>query len=1043
MDTFSFVVNLSASSKIASLHPRQTAPTNGAFPSTNNMMHQSSSTATDARTTQRGSALERLWNKKVRHPWEENDASGGDDDDDLLELDEPTLTPTPSQSTPKATPISFRRSLNSSSSMVLSPPLSSGSSKKKKKKSKKSPKNGEELSSSKKKSKKNKRKEKKQNCKTLPNALPFENDNDIDDPVLSTENALPPLQAYPTGTNVLVTDDAGATPAPATTSPPTQQDAEAAASDMQLLSIDFERDGPALRTALAEEVLAMWDAQGLYMDLPELRPAILQGVVAQKFQALVDEQRTVQAKYQSQDSLEALSSLANGRVTGKPICDMSIIAEGTDEEDSIDDDDDDDDIDDEHHNHHHKKKDSSARQYQQSVQEMPTLAEEGSLMSDPSKQTGTERTQEETPDDSEQPTQDEEEENESGDKKLNAASLVMQELSERLLSIDTKEYECVEAVAGDNASNEVPIQDQNAFTKFRLRHAVEQRVSQVFTGDFHVVEASKEEKDREMNSSSKSLPDQQQSSNIQSPNSGSSKKDLKHRLSQSFSHFDSYLRNHQQPRPLNQEEDEWTEYTIEKELRKSIPGSSASESDPLSSKQVNNRTMPRSNSKSNETLYEEYTIVEETAKEEEDSVVDVDALSEQRSKQRKDVSIASPNADDDNDDQKQEQESYLEYTIKEATPSKPERLATSQLLKDAVAKVITPATAASGSPPHRRPSVMDDLGGDGVPVVTTHGNTFDDDEMTQITFDYTMDGMNSVTQDHERANAYLDKSNKRFSIPSPPRKQSAVDSQDTQPTRASTLPQNTQEGMDNSMNNRSTASSADLSSQAAQALAKSVAKILRVDIWSPKVTVAQTALEKLSKAACSGSYQRSNIVRLGGIIAILRAMQMHPLNVAIQKEALSTFECLSADHEASLAMGDVGAISAIATCLQSHMDQEDIQVSGCKVMAAMTKIRSPEESHDADGDDVPVDGAVPALVASMTRYAKNSDIQAHAFCACANLCMDNRERLQELSEVGGLTSMTMALQKPWKSKMDQHEAISTLSILLRSLAEVGANSTEC
>jgi len=170
---------------------------------------------------------------------------------------------------------------------------------------------------------------------------------------------------------------------------------------------------------------------------------------------------------------------------------------------------------------------------------------------------------------------------------------------------------------------------------------------------------------------------------------------------------------------------------------------------------------------------------------------------------------------------------------------------------------------------------------------------------------------------------------------------------------------------------------------------------------------------------------------------------MHPLNVAIQKEALSTFECLSADHEASLAMGDVGAISAIATCLQSHMDQEDIQVSGCKVMAAMTKIRSPEESHDADGDDVPVDGAVPALVASMTRYAKNSDIQAHAFCACANLCMDNRERLQELSEVGGLTSMTMALQKPWKSKMDQHEAISTLSILLRSLAEVGANSTEC
>jgi hypothetical protein len=54
--------------------------------------------------------------------------------------------------------------------------------------------------------------------------------------------------------------------------------------------------------------------------------------------------------------------------------------------------------------------------------------------------------------------------------------------------------------------------------------------------------------------------------------------------------------------------------------------------------------------------------------------------------------------------------------------------------------------------------------------------------------------------------------------------------------------------------------------------------------------------------------------------------------------------------------------------------------------------------------------------------------------------MESRERLAELSEAGGILTLTMALQRPWESKNEQHEAISHLSILLRGITELNENS---
>ena len=94
------------------------------------------------------------------------------------------------------------------------------------------------------------------------------------------------------------------------------------------------------------------------------------------------------------------------------------------------------------------------------------------------------------------------------------------------------------------------------------------------------------------------------------------------------------------------------------------------------------------------------------------------------------------------------------------------------------------------------------------------------------------------------------------------------------------------------------------------------------------------------------------------------------------------------------------------------------------------------DSEEDDDGSASEGGVVHALVTAMNKHPQDTEIQAKAFGALANLCLVNQERLQELSDSGGLTAMTMALQKPWQNKMEQHEAISTLSILFRSLSEL-------
>lgn len=122
----------------------------------------------------------------------------------------------------------------------------------------------------------------------------------------------------------------------------------------------------------------------------------------------------------------------------------------------------------------------------------------------------------------------------------------------------------------------------------------------------------------------------------------------------------------------------------------------------------------------------------------------------------------------------------------------------------------------------------------------------------------------------------------------------------------------------------------------------------------------------------------------------------------------------------------MGGITAIIAGMKVDGANEDLQQAGCSALANISRHRGATDAAD---------GAVQALCTAMSCHQNNMVVQAKAFCAISNLCMDNKDRLQELSDANGMLAMTMALQKPWPSKTEKHEAISNLSILLRCLAE--------
>jgi hypothetical protein len=134
---------------------------------------------------------------------------------------------------------------------------------------------------------------------------------------------------------------------------------------------------------------------------------------------------------------------------------------------------------------------------------------------------------------------------------------------------------------------------------------------------------------------------------------------------------------------------------------------------------------------------------------------------------------------------------------------------------------------------------------------------------------------------------------------------------------------------------------------------KGIADLLRRDIWSPDVATVQGALEKLGSEASKGASYRSYIVKFGGLLGILRAMDMNQSHDGILVAACMTLERMALDPDTQMSIGEVGGIPVISNVMQNNMGHVQIQRAAS---AALVNI-----SCCPQGD---IDGALEAVILS-------------------------------------------------------------------------------
>jgi hypothetical protein len=215
-----------------------------------------------------------------------------------------------------------------------------------------------------------------------------------------------------------------------------------------------------------------------------------------------------------------------------------------------------------------------------------------------------------------------------------------------------------------------------------------------------------------------------------------------------------------------------------------------------------------------------------------------------------------------------------------------------------------------------------------------------------------------------------------------------------------------------------------------------LARIIRKDIRSKKESILIAGLAAISELAGMGSKQRSKIVHFGALPSILRVVETKKSAVVLSNVFVTLQKVIAGDRKHQEAACELGGIRAITTAMQSKMANATLVGAACKTLDVITAcMRLSSEDDQDDYDKIPTQGAVTVLSCCLMANPKDKDILAYAFSTLANLCMHRPDKLQMLSEAGGVTSMSVAVEHKWKSKSKKAQALEDLPIIIESLED--------
>jgi hypothetical protein len=209
---------------------------------------------------------------------------------------------------------------------------------------------------------------------------------------------------------------------------------------------------------------------------------------------------------------------------------------------------------------------------------------------------------------------------------------------------------------------------------------------------------------------------------------------------------------------------------------------------------------------------------------------------------------------------------------------------------------------------------------------------------------------------------------------------------------------------------------------------KKLTEYIRKDLWNrKKPELVLEAINAVAEAAIQPE-SRSAIARAGGLLALIRAMEDHVNDVAIQIASCSALERLALDPENEIAIAEIGGVDAVLGAMMCHFKNADLHEAAWSTLWNLTCVNSAEEMT------IDTAGGMQAIVSCMKQHINNPMVQKNACGALTNLCLHSEARLQALSDAGGFVAISSALQKHFKNPEVRKQASFALTSLLESHA---------
>lgn len=213
---------------------------------------------------------------------------------------------------------------------------------------------------------------------------------------------------------------------------------------------------------------------------------------------------------------------------------------------------------------------------------------------------------------------------------------------------------------------------------------------------------------------------------------------------------------------------------------------------------------------------------------------------------------------------------------------------------------------------------------------------------------------------------------------------------------------------------------------------RSIADLVRHDLPSANIHVVTAALQQITLDCWDDAAIRSTVVRCGGLLAVVQAMETHSSNTVVQVAACQALTKLALDADNEVALAELGGIDAILSALMTHFECPDVQTAAWQALqngtcqAALQRL------------SLDTAGGMQVLLHAFQQHAPHNATAACAAAATvANLCVANPTRTSRVVQANGIVLLAQQLQHHWGDDEARTDLAQSLERLCEGIAGRG------